>query len=122
MPTAQDNYIGLMMLYAQSDEIPTPFDMPRPLKIRGPRYKPLDAIPKIGDQQEFITRDQVRLILGGISLMTVARLDRSGKLKGVQLNKITKSTEYHSTSKKLYRKADVIAYADKLRKERRKAV
>jgi hypothetical protein len=117
MPTAETKYIELVMSYAQSDEIPTPFGyIPRPAKMRGPRYKPLDAIPKIGDQQEFITRDQVRLILGGISLMTVARLDRSGKLKGLQLNKMTKSSEYHSTSKKLYRKADVIAYADERRK------
>jgi len=83
---------------------------PAPFQFKGkPSRKdtPLDEIPPIGKQQEFITRDQCRIILGGCCLYTVAKLERAGKFKGKHINKQNE----RSTSKKLYRKADVIAYA-----------
>jgi hypothetical protein len=115
MSTIEERYIAENVAIVSTQMCALLKDVPF-VRAKSHRFKPLDEIPIIGAQQEYITRDQVRLILGGISLMTVARLDRSGKLKGVQLNRISKSTEYKSTSKKLYKKTDVIALADKLRK------
>jgi hypothetical protein len=126
MPTAgkqrlNETYIALTVANAQHD------DIPEPLKVRGSRYRPLDKIPKIGAQQDLVTRDQARVILGGISYMTIARLDRSGKLTGIKLNDMTDAnSEGPSTSKKLYHKAEVYSLAEELRKaaleKRRKAV
>lgn len=66
---------------------------------------PLSEIPPVGDEQLLVTRDQSRVILGGISYGTILNLERRGQLRTVRLTR-------SKTAKAFYKKADVIALAE----------
>jgi hypothetical protein len=92
--------------------------VPQGLRKPARKDKPLDKVRPIVEGQKYITRDQVRVRLGGMSLATVARREREGILKGVQFQKKqTTSSEYHSTSTKYYLLTDVDALAEKMKRE-----
>jgi hypothetical protein len=73
------------------------------------RNKPIDEIPKISDEQILISRQQARVILGGVCYMTICRLDAEGKLHPVQLTD-------GRTSKKFYARDEVIEFAKRGRR------
>jgi hypothetical protein len=64
--------------------------------------RPINEIPKIADEQVLITRQQARVVLGGVCYMTIARLEADGKLQPVQLSEGV-------TSKKFYLRDEVMA-------------
>lgn len=68
------------------------------------KQTPLQNIPAIRDGQTLITRDQARLILGGIAYITIIRLEQAGRLRSVRHTPSPKA-------KAFYRLADVQALA-----------
>jgi hypothetical protein len=71
--------------------------------------KPIDEIAKIADEQLLVTRQQARVILGGVCYMTICRWEQEGKLLPVQLGEGV-------TSKIFYVRDDVIAFAKSRRR------
>jgi hypothetical protein len=70
------------------------------------RQKPLNEINPIADESLLVTRDQARVLLGGICYSTILDLEKRGELKSRRLSPGPKAKAY-------FQKSDVIALATK---------
>jgi hypothetical protein len=69
------------------------------------KQNPLNTIRPIHDEQMLVTRDQARLMLGGVASITIIRLEAAGVLKAVRLSP-------GDRAKVFYRRADVVAVTE----------
>jgi hypothetical protein len=78
---------------------------------RGPMAysTPIDKIAKVADEQLLVTRQQARVILGGVCYMTICRWEQEDKLHPVQLGEGV-------TSKIFYLRDELIAFAKSRRR------
>jgi hypothetical protein len=65
--------------------------------------KPLNEIPKIADEQLLIARDQARIMLGGVSYVTICRWEEQGKLIPVKMSE-------GASAKVFYMREDILAF------------
>jgi predicted site-specific integrase-resolvase len=71
--------------------------------------KPLSEIPKVADDQILISREQARVILGGVSYMTICRWEQEGKLTPIKMSEGV-------SAKVFYLRDDITAVLKKRRK------
>jgi hypothetical protein len=69
------------------------------------KQTPIHDVPKVVEGQMLVSRDQARVILGGISYITVIRLEEAQRLRAIRLTPNRKA-------KAFYRLADVEALAE----------
>jgi hypothetical protein len=71
--------------------------------------KPITEIPEIAGDQLLIGRDQARVLLGGVSYVTVCRWEQDGKLVPIKLSE-------GICSKVFYERTDIDAFLLRRRK------
>jgi hypothetical protein len=66
---------------------------------------PIEEITPVDDGQLLVSRDQARVLLGGISYGTILNLEREGKLRSIRLSPSPKA-------KAFFKRADVVALTE----------